>query len=509
VGDLRDLSAVGRWVRELGGAAVSTLPLLASFLDEPLDPSPYAPVSRRFWNELYLDLSAVPELRSSSRARRVVESAGFKAETRRLRAMPRVDHRAAMAVKRRVLEVLCAELHRVDSQRRGAFERFVAQRQGLEDYARFRATVEKRGAPWGAWPARLRDGKLRPGDGDQRVERYHRYVQWLMSEQLGKLARTARSGGADLALDLPVGVHPDGFDSWRERAAFVDGVSAGAPPDDFFPWGQNWGFRPLHPQRSREQGHRYFIESLRNHLQFAGVLRIDHIMGLHRLYWVPEGFAADEGTYVRYPAEELYAVICIESHRHGSRIVGEDLGTVPAYVRSSMKRHGVERLYALQAALPTRARRRVPAVPASAVASLNTHDMPTFAGFWGALDIDERVELGLLEPEQAGAEHTRRGHQREACIRELRRRGHVTGNPPSARTAVRGSLVALASSSAATVLVSLEDLWLETRPQNVPGTTTERPNWRRKASLSLEAIRRDKRIRSTLRAVDRRRRRPK
>lgn len=505
-GDLTDLASLGEWVHALGGCSLATLPMLAAFLDEPCEPSPYAPVSRLFWNELYLDVTAVPELRDLPEARRLVRSPGFRRNSRRLRSGERIDYRAVMAHKRRVLEKLSEAMLRARGSRRDAFERFRRRAEGLVPYARFRAAVEQRGSTWRRWPSRLRDGRLRRGDYDVRVAHYHEYVQWLISEQLGELASRTRSRGIELLLDLPLGVHPDGFDVWREGDLFAERVSAGAPPDDFFPLGQDWGFPPVRPDRSREQGYRHLRACLRNHLRFAGALRIDHVMSLHRLYWVPAGFPASEGVYVRYPAEELYALVCLASHRHRCAIVGEDLGTVPSYVRSAMDRRGILRSYALQAALPTDRRGAPDPVPPSSVAGLNTHDMPTFSGFWRGLDIRDRVDLGLLDDTRLAVEIDRRRRRRDALKGELRRRGHLRDKSGDARAALRGSLELLAESPARTVLVSLEDLWLERRPQNVPGTTTQRPNWRRRTSHSMEAFSGMTRVRRLLASLDRHRR---
>jgi 4-alpha-glucanotransferase len=505
-GDLTDLASLGEWVRDLGGDTVATLPALATFLDEPCEPSPYAPVSRLFWNELYLNLAAVPEVRDLPRARRLLGSPGFRRTSRRLRSAELVDHRAVMAHKRRVLEMLSDASLRTRGSRRDGFERFRRRTEGLTQYARFRAAVEKQESTWRVWPLRMRNGRLRRGDFDERVAHYHAYVQWLISEQLGELASTTRARGIELLLDLPLGVHPDGFDVWREGDLFAGRVSAGAPPDDFFPLGQDWGFPPIRPDSSREQGHRHLLACLRNHLRFAGALRIDHVMSLHRLFWVPAGFPAAQGVYVRYPAEELYALLCLESHRHRCAVVGEDLGTVPAYVRSAMDRRGVLRSYALQAALPADARGTPAPVPVSAVAGLNTHDMPTFSGFWRGLDIRDRVDLGLLDGGRVALEDDRRGRRRKALVGELRRRGHMSDKSGDARAVLRGSVEFLAESPARTVLVNVEDLWLERRPQNVPGTTTERPNWRRRASHSMEAFSGMTRVRRLLASLDRHRR---
>ena len=262
---------------------VATLPLLATFLDHSSDPSPYAPASRLFWNELYVDISSLPELHHCAEARAWVESAEARRERAALRASPLVDYTRLMSGKRHVFQALARCLLEQPSQRRDAFHRFVAGHPAVEDYARFRATCEQRKEPWDEWPARLRDGHLREGDYAEAARTYHLYAQWVTDEQLGSLARHADRSGQGLYLDLPLGVHVSGYDVWRERASFVMGASGGAPPDSVFTKGQDWGFAPLHPHGTRRQGYRYFIAALRHHMRYASLLRIDHVMGLHRL----------------------------------------------------------------------------------------------------------------------------------------------------------------------------------------------------------------------------------
>lgn len=504
-GDFTDLEALAEWVAELGGRVVATLPLLASFLEEPCDPSPYSPVSRLFWNELYLDPMRAPEWERAPAAHALLGSSAVREELEELRASPLVGYRRLAALKRGVLRELAHRFFAEGSDRAGSFRRFLEEDSRVEDYARFRATVEHRRESWRAWPPRLRDGTLCEGDYDPAAARYHLYVQWLANRQLGTLAERARGSGAGLYLDLPLGIHPDGYDAWRERALFAPAVSAGAPPDAFFTRGQDWGFPPLNPTAVREQGYGYTIACLRNHFRFAGILRLDHVMALHRLFWVPHGLEPREGVYVRYPAEELYAILCLESHRHGTLVVGEDLGTVPPGVREAMGRHGIHRTYVVQFEATTERRRPLPPVPRMAVASANTHDMPTFAAFWEGLDIEDRAALGLLQGAEVERERDQRRALTRALARFLKQRGRLASEAKT-QAALRGCLSYLGASAARIVLVNLEDLWLETRPQNVPGTTTERPNWRRKARYDLEALGRMPEVVETLEEIDRLRR---
>lgn len=516
LGDFTDLRRIAEWVAGLGGSVVGTLPLFATFLDEPFEPSPYAPVSRCFWNEIYLDATRIPELECSPPARALLASPEFQARRDALRRAMVVDYREAMRLKRQVLEELCRSFFAGSGERQRAFEQYVKDRPALEDYARFRATCEARRAGWPSWPERMQEGRLEAGDFEEHARRYHTYVQWLADEQLREIASAGRTNAAGLTLDLPLGVHPDGYDVWRERAVFARGVSAGAPPDAFFTRGQDWGFPPLHPERIREQGYRTYAACLRQPLRFARILRIDHVMGWHRLFWVPAGFEAADGVYVHYRAEEFHALAALESWRHKALIVGEDLGTVPREVPAAMRRHGLHRMYVAQyAAVPDR-RRALGSLPKDAVASLNTHDMPTFAAFWEGRDITDRIGLGLLDEAQARIERSRRTALRHALVAFLERTGELAQRdrapgefrrrgPPTAQTVARAILGHLAASRVRAVIATLEDLWSETEPQNVPGTGHERPNWRRKARYPFEAFSRMPVVTEALAEIDQRR----
>ena len=503
-GDLSDLSALMEWVSGMGGKAVGALPLLAAFLSEPFQPSPYSPASRLFWNEFYLDVERVPEFSGSARARERFSSHGFREEADALRASPQVDYRRGMALKRGVIEELARSFFSGgDPGRKEAFREFLAANPHAEEYSVFRAVGERQHAPWPAWPAPLADRTIAPDAYDDGARRYHLYAQWAVDEQFGVLSRDFRERGKSLYLDLPLGVCYDSYDVWRHRDLFVLDVSAGAPPDDFFTHGQDWGFPPMNPVRGREEGHRYYRACLRHQFRYADILRIDHVMGLHRFYWVPKGMSAREGTYVRYPAEELYAVLSLESHRHESRIVGEDLGTVPPYVRPAMARHGISRMFVVQYALSPDPAKALGAVPAGSLGCMNTHDMPTFTSFWEGRDIDERVALGLLDEKGSRQETERRRELKEALVSFLRRKGWLADSASRTKEVLAACLSFLAASRADLVIANLEDLYLETEPQNVPGTSMERPNWRRKARHGFGEIREMPEVIRVLRQVER------
>ncbi|MDY6908091.1 MAG: 4-alpha-glucanotransferase [Chloroflexota bacterium] len=503
-GDLADLEAMMTWVSTLGGSLVATLPLLAAFIDEPGTPSPYMPASRLMWNEFYLDIPGIPELAECPSAREIVASPAFRDEVGALRREPLVDYHRQMALKRRVLEELARCCFHSGHERYRELARFAQAHPAAADYARFRAAGERERAPWPQWPRPLREGTLGPADYDEEARRYHLYVQWLAHRQMEGLAQRAGEQGMGLCLDLPTGVHPHGYDVWRHQDLFIQEASAGAPPDAVFTRGQDWGFAPLHPERLRRQGYGYYVSCLRHHMRHAAVLRIDHVMGLHRLFCIPRGMEASDGVYVRYPAEELYAIIALESYRNRAVVVGEDLGTVPPQVRPAMARHGLHRSYVVQYELCTSPGEALHRVPADAVASMDTHDMPPFAAFWQGLDIQDRREQGLLDEAGALEEQGLRQSQRESLLAFLGERGHVDDAVASAQeAALERALSFLSASPARVVMVNLENTWLETQPQNRPGTGDERPNWRRKARHSLEELRRLPQVASLLRDVDR------
>lgn len=506
-GDLADLESMGAWVAGRGGRLVGTLPLLAAFLDQPFEPSPYAPASRLFWNEFYLDLLRIPELAACPEARERLGSPALQAALEELRPLPLVDYGRIMALKRPVLAAAARWFFATRPPRWAAFEAFRGARPDVEAYARFRAAGERFGRGWHGWPAPLQRSPASLAVPADEAFYYHLFVQWLMEEQLGEVTARLRARGAGLYLDMPVGVHPESFDTWWERDAFALHLSAGAPPDPFFHGGQDWGFPPLHPEGIRAGGYRYFAACLRQQLRHAAVLRLDHVMGLHRMFCLPRGARPTEGAYVRYRAGEFYAVLTLEAWRSGAVVVGEDLGTVPRYVRQAMARHGIQRLYVLQAELPPGAAAPTK-VEAERLASLNTHDMPPFAGFWqgaGATDREERA----MEREVLLSFLIREGWLAglpAAAGSGGRQPGGATGEPPLEEI-LRAALAFLAASPARVLLVNLEDLWLETARQNVPGTGPDQePNWRRKARYPLETWTVLPWVKELLETVDRHRR---
>lgn len=468
-GDLGNLRALFAQLGKRGGRYVATLPILAAFLDEPCAFSPYSPASRFFWNELYLDLHAL------------AAELGLPAPV----APPIVpdtliDYRAQYRWRRPHLDAVAQRLLATRGDEIDAW----ARTTGTYDYAAFRAIGETTRAGWRAWPAMWRDevplletraDALQNGVDAARLDT-HVAAQWAMQQQLEAL-------GADphvrLYLDLPVGVNVDAYEVWRSRHLFLTELAAGAPPDPLFLGGQNWGLPPVSPIAMRRDRYRYVIRSIRHHMRVAGMLRIDHIIGLFRLYTVPEGRPATDGVYLRYNPDELLAILTLESQRAKCALVGEDLGTVPEGVRPAMARHGLYRIHVGQWYLPGKPGDRPGTPPAECVASLNTHDTATFAGWWRGADIDDKHDLGLIQPEPEAKEREERATQRVALLAFAQAdlaNDHLT----EVERAMVAATTDLAVGPAEVVLVALDDLALEPVPHNVPGTVSERPNWQRR-----------------------------
>ncbi len=481
-GDLGTLRRLFAEVERRGGRYVATLPILAQFLDEPCMFSPYSPASRLYWNEMFLDLGPL--------AQRV----GIEAPTAPpLVAGSRIDYRTQYHWRRHVLDPI-AQRMLADPTLSHEIDRW-AHATGAYDYAAFRAIGEHRRTGWGQWPSPWRDSvplietradAISLGADGARLAT-HVAAQWAMQQQLEALG----AGKVGLYLDLPVGVNCDAYEVWRHRNLFLIDVAAGAPPDPLFLGGQNWGLPPLSPIALRRDRYRYFIRCVQHHMKVASMLRIDHVMGMFRLYCVPQGRPATDGVYLRYPYEELFAILSLESHRNQCALVGEDLGTVPPQVRPAMDRHGMFRLHVGQWFFPSSVGKRPEPAPPPSVASLNTHDTATFAGWWRGADIDDRRDLELITSEQEATERSERAAQRTALLAyvQVSPSGIAVGDPlTDVERAMVGATTDLAVGPAEVVLVALDDLVLEPFPHNVPGTVEQRPNWQRRVDRWADAL---------------------
>ena len=489
-GSYSDLLSLSECTAELGGGLAGTLPLLPCYYETGNEPSPYLAISRLLWSEFYIDPSRIPFVSDCPAAQDILNNTNLAASLTELRQLSLVDYVEVQRLKQEILAAIFPLLINSSALRSG-MERFTSSHPHAAGYAAFRATRDNLKAAWREWPLPACTGELSATHFNDEQRRLREFEQWLAHEQMARCVEGAAARGVGLYLDLPVGVHPDGYDTWRFRSAFVDHVSTGAPPDSVFTGGQRWGSPPLHPTTIRERHYDYVRAYLAHHMKSAQMLRVDHVMGLHHVFCIPDGSEPSMGAYLRYRPEEWYAMLSLESHRNKTIVVGEDLGLVPQEVRRAMARHGLRRMFVLYYEMDGLAESRTPAIPANCLASLNTHDMPPFAAMWQGLDICQQQSVGLLKPCNAPSARRRRTKAIRTLLGILET---VCPNVASAKgleTVLRCTLGWLGVSRARTVMVNIEDLWLETAPQNIPGVGDVYPSWRHRAAMTMEELRQD------------------
>lgn len=512
MGDLTDLADLAEQAASLGAGAVGINPLHALFPADANHISPYSPSSRLFLNVLYLDPRAVPDLAASAEAQAMLGGAGFAGELAQVRAADLVDYPGVWRLKLRVLELLFESFrqHHLarSTDRARAFLGFKAEMgHALVQHTTFDALHEHMLGTTGAWSwHHWPEPYHRPESAEvaafaaahhERIELFA-YLQWLADEQLGNAQARARTAGMPIGLyhDIAVAVNPASAMTWANPGVSLSGASVGAPPDWFNPHGQNWVLAPLSPVGLREAGYEPFAQSLRHNMRHAGAVRIDHVMGLKRLFWIPEGASPDEGAYVRYPFDDLVRIIALESARHQCLVIGEDLGTVPRGFRPAMHRAGLlscRVLYFERAAdgafLPA------DAYPGQSLVSVSTHDLPTLEGFWTYRDLSWRELLRRFPDGQAAAQaRIERDRDRVQLLQALARAGLLPDgiDPDQAPDALSPELALavhrfLAGTPGQLLMVQLEDMAGEEEQPNLPGTE-EHPNWRRKLGRTLEEL---------------------
>ncbi|AGK77184.1 4-alpha-glucanotransferase Precursor [Streptomyces microflavus DSM 40593] len=488
MGDLGDLADLAAWSgRTLGSGFVQVNPLHAAVPGKPTDPSPYRPSSRRFPDPVHLHVESVPEyghVRDRATLDDLRQDAAALSEAV-LNKGALIDRDAVWELKRQALELI-AEVP-LTPGRRAAYCDFLAEQgQALEDHALWCALAEVHGPDWHSWPEPLRDPRS-PGTARARaglLDRVdlHCRLAWLTATQLADAQRAAEDAGMEIGIvhDLAVGVHPAGADTWAQQGAFAHGMSVGAPPDAFNARGQDWGLPPWRPDVLAATGYAAFRGLLRGLLAHAGALRIDHVMGLFRLWWVPEGRPPTDGTYVAQDAEAMLAVLVLEAHRAGSVVVGEDLGTVEPGVREALARRGVLGTSVLwferdwdgdgRPLAPEKWRR-------DCLATATTHDLPSTAARLTGDHVTLRHRLGLLTRplDEELTEDVTSTAEWLALLARLRMLPEGDGNEEAAVRAVHRFLLA---TPARMTGVWLPDTVGDRRPQNLPGTWDQYPNWR-------------------------------
>ena len=530
IGDFTDLANIVAQWGDRGAGIVGVNPLHAMFPHEPRHASPYSPSSRLFRNTLYIDVEAVPEFRECEEATSLVQSPAFQQNLAALRATPLVDYVGVATAKREVLELLYRHFRErnlnAGDARAQAFHAYVKSGgEALRRHALFEALqqhFEHRDSAWGwrAWPEEYQD-PLAPSVArfaEQYAERveFSMYLQWQAEQQFAVVGARARSVGLPIGVytDLAVSIDRGGAEAWANQDLYALSVGVGAPPDAFNAQGQDWALPPLIPGRLREAGYAPFLATLRANMRNAGALRIDHVMSLARLFWIPAGSSPAAGTYVHYPFDDLLGLLALESHRHNCLVIGEDLGTVPDYVREAMASNAILSYRVLLFEREDDGEFKAPAAyPAEALVTATTHDLPTLAGWWEGLDIELRAAHGLLTSEEDRANQTKdRERDRRRLVSALERAQLLpartdidAASQPMDPLLANAVQAYLATTPSRLHVIQLEDVFGVREQPNLPGTTDSHPNWRRKLPVPVEAWRDDSRFK-TLATVLRQRR---
>jgi 4-alpha-glucanotransferase len=512
-GDFTDLRSLTDWASiEIGVGFIGLNPLHALHNRVPYNTSPYLPLSIFYKNLIYIDIESVPECNSSRCAQRLLHSPGIQESIRKLRKAEFVQYQDIDRLKRRFLKVLFREFRRSrkkNSQRAKEFAEY-AKREGdlLHRFALYCALDEvlhkqdRNWWTWRDWPLEYHSPESQAcrdfAEQHSQLVEFYKYVQFVIDEQLAAAEDYAKQRlSIGLYHDLALATDNAGSDLWAHRGFFVNGCRVGAPPDDFSPNGQDWAFPPPRSNAHRENGYQLYRESIRKIVSRGGALRIDHVMRLFRLFWIPDGVEAAEGIYVRDNATDLMRVLALESVRSKNIIIGEDLGTVTDEIRAMLSGFGIlsYRLFYFEKH-PDRSFKRSQEYPPHALVSSTTHDLPTIAGFWKCRDIEARKAAGLADQRGYLSQHEDRKREKQQILDTLhsenllpayyaRNAEHVSEIDGDLHNAIVGFLAQVPSMI---LLLNQEDFTKETEQQNLPGSTAQYPNWQRKMKVKIEEL---------------------
>ncbi len=513
-GDFTDLRALTSWAfREIGFGFLGVNPLHALHNRTPYNTSPYLPLSMYYKNHIYIDIEAVPEFASSSCARALFDSPGVQRQIQDLRAAEFVRYSEVALLKRRFLKLLYRGFRRLGQQesRRLAFDAY-CEREGqlLTRFALYCALDEalhkqdRNLWTWRDWPEcyQIPDSAEAQDFAREhaRSVEFYQYVQFVIEEQLAEAQQHARDTGMPIGLyhDLAVATDNFGCDLWSNRNHYMEGCRVGAPPDDFSPQGQDWGFPPPNKDAHRAEGYELYRESIRKIVRHGGALRIDHVMRLFRLFWIPGGMAPAQGAYVRDYAEDLMHVLALESVRSRNIMVGEDLGTVTDEMRDLFARFGIlsYRLFPFERNYQTGEFKRSFDYPRQALVSSTTHDLPTLAGFWRNTDLESRKNAGLLDEFSYQSQLLVRRSDKQRMLDRLHSENllpayytHDASDLNDLDGDLHNAIVGFLSRVPSMILLlNQEDFTKESNQQNLPGTTSQYPNWQRKMAVPVEEL---------------------
>lgn len=508
IGDFSALADLVRAAGHLGAGSVGLTPLHALFPARPRQDSPYYASSRTFLNTLYIDVEAVPDLADCPEERERLASPEFQAARESLARRELIDYEGVARLKVDSLRVLHAAFRRRHPPGRAkgrgaAFAAFVAKGgPALAAQAAFDALSEAYGPNWREWPADCGRpdgaGVAAFCAGHAAAVDFRLYLQWEADRQLAAAAEAGRTAGlaAGLYLDVALAAAPDGAEAWINQDALMFGAEIGAPPDAFNPGGQGWGLPPFDPHALRRAAYAPFIAVLRAAMRHAGVVRLDHVMGLARQFWMPAGHAPVDGTYVRFPLDELIGVVALESERNRCAVIGEDLGTVPEGFRERIAAARVLSYRLLYFEQGWGGGFKPPHdYPALALATVTTHDLPTLPGFFAGHDIEVRGRLGLFpSPDIEAASRRDRDHAKWALMEALRAHGGLAGDNPSADDLLMAAYRFLARAPSHLLTVRAEDVLGLLDQTNLPGTVDQHPNWKRRLPVSVAELAADPRL---------------
>ena len=537
IGDFADLKKIIRWTADFKGGFTGINPLHAIPNSKPYGVSPYAPLSRLYKNFIYLDMENIPEVEESEDALKIMKSEDFNNELHELRKTGLIDYERAASLKEKILRKAFDFFYRkhfLRNTRRGKeFRKYITEEgmplEGFATYMALYAFFKGRGArgtgegknkltpcySWQEWPAEYHNASSRAVQKFRKTHEkeifFYQYVQWLIDIQLRGISEEAKNHGMDIGLyhDLAIGSVGGGSDAWSYRNVIASGADVGAPPDDFSPDGQKWGFPPAIPDKLKETGYELFIQTIRKNMKHGGALRIDHALGMFRLFWIPCQMTPKEGAYVGYQSEDLLRIIALESIRNRTMVIAEDLGTIGDNVRESLKRLRMlsYRLFYFERNYPDPSFLPPGGYPRMALCAVTTHDLPTIYGYWKGRDLKVRRQLGKYPDDTLWNKQVEeRERDKGLILSALKSQGIIPGDCSTSEMThelCRGIYQYLALTPCKLLLVSLDDIIGTIDQQNMPGTVDSHPNWIQKTPMTLEEIIKDERFKGLAETLNR------
>lgn len=520
IGDFKDLEKIVKMMAGLKADFIGLNPLHAIPNTYPYGISPYSPISRLYKNFIYLDIEGIPEITASDEIREFTKKEAFRKKLCKLRKLVRIDYEKAGQLKeqilRRAFEFFYERHYKKNTKRYKEFEHYLSvEGKCVESFATFLAIQDlfkkkKNVYSWQQWPKEYHDPKGNAVNAFRKEHEkevlYYIYIQWLINDQLLKISGQCKKTGMKVGLyhDLAVGAIASGSDAWNYQEIIGD-ADVGAPPDDFNPNGQNWGFPPMIPDNLKETGYELFIETIRKNMKYGGALRIDHALGLYRLFWIPAGMSPENGAYLMQPAEDLLRIIALESERNKTIVIAEDLGTIDDAFREMLQTFQMlsYRLFYFERNYPDPAFKSPEQYPSMALCAITTHDLPTIYGYWAGRDIEVKKQLGIYADEEAWKNDVIvRERDKRLILSALKAQKTLPDDFPEDPQAIphmtHELCIAiyryLAKSPCKLLLVSLDDIIGTLDQQNLPGTVDSHPNWIQKNPSTLEDILLDQRF---------------